>query len=198
MTMPGGSRKPARLLPRLARLLISRNELRRTSDRVEGAAVVILLASFAAAAVATSFVGANIYRSERAAAARLRPVAAVLTQNGPTNTLAGFGQVMARWRAPDGREHSGLLTTDTVPSIWDAVAGSRVRVWVTRSGDPAIPLGQAAMILTALLVPLWGTVGAALVLILCYWLCRRALDRRRLAAWESDWALVGPRWTSRR
>ena len=196
--MPGGSRESARLLPRLARLLISRNELRRTSDRVEGAAVVILLASLIAAAVATSLAGANIYRSERAAAAGLRPVAAVLTENGPTDALSGFGQVMARWRAPDGRERSGLLTADTAPSIWNAFAGSGVRVWVTRSGDPVVPLDQAAMILIALLVPLWGTVGAAFVLILSYWLCRRALDRRRLAAWESDWALVGPRWTSPR
>lgn len=26
----------------------------------------------------------------------------------------------------------------------------------------------------------------------------RALDRRRLGAWEADWSVTGPRWTSRR
>jgi hypothetical protein len=40
--------------------------------------------------------------------------------------------------------------------------------------------------------------GATVVLILCYYLCRGLLDRHRLASWESTWAAVGPRWTSRR
>jgi hypothetical protein len=197
MIMPGAERATARLTPRLARLLISRNELRRPSDRMERAVVATLLASFAVALVTASLVGVHVYRSERAGAARLHPVVAVLTGSGPTNTLAGYGQASARWRA-DGAQRSGTLTTDTAPGIWDAVAGSRVRVWVTSSGDPVIQPDQAAMMLTGLLVPLWGSAGAGFVVIICYWLCRRALDRRRLAAWESDWALVGPRWTSRR
>ncbi len=54
------------------------------------------------------------------------------------------------------------------------------------------------MILNAFLVPLSWAGGVGIVLIICYRLCRLALDRRRLAAWESDWALIGPRWTSRR
>jgi hypothetical protein len=54
------------------------------------------------------------------------------------------------------------------------------------------------MILSALLVPFWGAGMAAVVLVICYWLGRLALDRRRLASWESAWALTGPRWTSRR
>jgi hypothetical protein len=54
------------------------------------------------------------------------------------------------------------------------------------------------MILSSLAIPLWWAGGAAIFLIICYWLCRLALDRRRLAAWESAWALVGPRWTTRR
>jgi hypothetical protein len=31
-----------------------------------------------------------------------------------------------------------------------------------------------------------------------YALCRRALDRRRLGAWESAWKRTGPSWTTRR
>jgi hypothetical protein len=197
MIMPGEART-APWLPRMARLLMSRNDLRRSSDRIEGAVVATLLAAFLAAIVTASFIGARIYQSERAAEARLRPAVAVLSQNGPSNTLAGFGEARARWRAPDGRQRSGTLTTDIAPGIWDAVAGTRIRIWVTSSGDPVAQPGQAAMILTALLVPLWGAGGAALVLILFYWLCRLALDQRRLAAWEAAWALTGPRWTSRR
>jgi hypothetical protein len=29
-------------------------------------------------------------------------------------------------------------------------------------------------------------------------LVRRALDRRRMAAWDRDWLATGPRWTPRR
>ena len=38
----------------------------------------------------------------------------------------------------------------------------------------------------------------ALLLLGLAWLVRRVMDRRRLAAWEADWALTGPRWTRRR
>jgi hypothetical protein len=54
------------------------------------------------------------------------------------------------------------------------------------------------MVLTALLAGVTVTAGAAVVLILCYHLCRMVLDRHRLARWESAWAATGPRWTSRR
>jgi hypothetical protein len=54
------------------------------------------------------------------------------------------------------------------------------------------------MMATALFAAIAVTVGAAVVLILCYFLCRMVLDRHRLARWESAWAAVGPRWTSRR
>jgi hypothetical protein len=50
----------------------------------------------------------------------------------------------------------------------------------------------------ALIVGITITAAAALPLILCYLLCRRALDRHRLAQWGSAWAATGPRWTSRR
>ncbi len=196
--MPGKARE-ARPLPRMVRMLISRNDLRRPADRIESAAVVTLLAAFLAAVVAASFIGTHIYQSQSASAARLRPSVAVLTGSGPSNSLSGYGQARARWREPDGDQRSGILTTVTAPGIWDAAAGTRVPVWLDRSGAPVTPPpGRTAMILTALLIPLWGAGGTAILLLICYWLCRLALDRRRLAAWESAWARTGPRWTSRR
>ena len=196
--MPGKARE-ARPLPRMVRMMISRNGLRRPADRVESAVVVTLLAAFVAAVAAAAFIGARIYQSQSASAARLRPSVAVLTSSGPGTSLSGYGQAQARWREPDGDQRSGILTTGTAPAIWDAAAGARVPVWLDRTGEPATPpAGRTAMILTALLVPLWGAGGTAIVLVICYWLCRLALDRRRLAAWESAWARTGPRWTSRR
>jgi hypothetical protein len=54
------------------------------------------------------------------------------------------------------------------------------------------------MIFNALSAAITTTAGAAVVLAVCYSLCRMALDRHRLARWEAAWAAVGPRWTSRR
>lgn len=54
------------------------------------------------------------------------------------------------------------------------------------------------VLFTAIVIAISAACGAGIALILCYWLFRMALDRRRLAAWESAWALIGPRWTSRR
>ena len=54
------------------------------------------------------------------------------------------------------------------------------------------------MIVSALVLGVAVTGGAVVALLICYVLCRLALDRRRLAAWESAWSLTGPRWTTRR
>jgi hypothetical protein len=171
MIMPGKARA-ARSLTRLARLLVGRNELRRPCDRIEGAILVMLLFAFGVVVAAASVLGTRIYHSQRAGAAGLRPAVAVLTRTSPGDSMGGDGEALARWRAPDGREESGTLTLVTAPGIWAATAGTRVPVWLTFAGEPALSC--------------------------CYWVCRRAIDRRRLAAWESAWALTGPRWTSRR
>jgi len=198
--MPGEAGGADRAWRRLARLLIGRNKLRRPSDRIEGAVVLLLSAAFLAAVVAAPLFGADIYHSQRAAAARMHPAVAVLTQNGPYDGgVTGDGQAMARWPVSDGRQRSGLLTTQTAPGIWGASAGTRVRVWLTASGVPAEPPPGATVVLfTAIVIAISAACGAGIVLILCYWLFRLVLDRRRLAAWESAWALTGPRWTTRR
>lgn len=196
--MPAAPR--AAILPRrLSRLLIGRNELRRPSDRFEGAIMVTLLAAFIAAVVVASLVGVRTYQSQRAADARLRPTVAVLTASGPIYMMNGVGEAQARWRAPDGRERSGTLTTQVAPDIWNASRGSRVGIWVTPSEEPtAPPRSEEAVLVSATVVPLWSVLGVGVILMLCYWLCRVVLDRRRLAGWESAWAKVGPRWTMRR
>jgi hypothetical protein len=117
--MPAAPR--AAILPRrLGRLLIGRNELRRPSDRFEGAIMVTLLAAFIAAVAVASLVGVRTYQSQRAAGARLRFTVAVLTASGPIYMMNGAGEAPARWRAPDGRERSGKLTTQVAPALDDA------------------------------------------------------------------------------
>jgi hypothetical protein len=144
-------------------------------------------------------VGAHTYQSQRAASAGLRPAVAVLIQAGPLYSPARVGQAEARWRDRGGGMRSGLLTTVSAPRIMGAAAGARIPVWLDRSGRPAVPPGgQVAMIVNALVLGVAVAGGAAVALLICYVLCRVALDRRRLTAWESAWSLTGPRWTTRR
>jgi hypothetical protein len=42
------------------------------------------------------------------------------------------------------------------------------------------------------------SLGLIIVLLSGLGLTRRALDRRRLSAWEAEWRAVGPLWTGRR
>jgi hypothetical protein len=197
MVMSGSARPAARPLRRLGRLLLGRNELRRSADRIEAAVIVTLAAAFVTAAIAAACLAGHLYRSQHAAAARLRSAAAVLSQPGPAVALP-MAAAGATWRLPDGTERSGILTTATAPAIHNAPAGTTVRVWLDRSGNPATPPSPASMICTALMAGITIIGGAAVVLIFCYLLCRMVLDRHRLAGWESAWATVGPRWTTRR
>jgi len=203
--VPSSKSEPVRARPRrmsrLVRWLAGRNTLRRPVDRIEGAVLVVSAAVFLAAMAVASVLGVHTYQSQRAASAGLRPVVAVLSQPGPLSygSLAQPGQAEARWRDQGGSEQSGVLTTATAPDILGAAAGARIPVWLDRSGQPAAPPGgQVAMIVNALAPATEVPGAAAIILVLCYGLCRLVLDRRRLAAWESAWSLTGPRWTTRR
>ena len=189
-----------RRMSRLVRWLAGRNALRRPIDRIEGALLVALSAGFLVAMIVASILTAHTYQSQRTASASLRPALAILIQAGPPyGSLARFGQAEARWRAPRGGEQVGVLTTVTAPGITGTAAGTRIKVWLDRSDQPvAPPVGPVAMIVNALAVGAVAAGGAGIALVMSYALCRLALDRRRLAAWESAWSLTGPRWTSRR
>jgi hypothetical protein len=200
MAMTGKCRAAARPLRWLARLLITPSRLRRRSDRIEGAIVVLLSAAFLAAAAAAPLIGARFYHAQRAQAAELHPATAVLTQNGPTSTsLAPGGQAAARWRAPDGQLRSGMLSASSVPLLWNARKGDRVAVWLTASGQPqSQPPGPFGALLASIVITAAIVSIAAIAAFSFYWLGRLALDRRRLAAWASEWGATGPRWTTRR
>ncbi|MGH3153071.1 MAG: Rv1733c family protein [Streptosporangiaceae bacterium] len=194
--------RPPGLLSRLVRLLLRRNELRRRCDRIEGAILVALSAAFLTATVAAGLLAGHLYQSQRAVVARLRPTDAVLAEPGPevVNAFEPTAQVQARatWRLADGARRSGLLTARTAPAIDNAQAGATVTVWLNRYGDlqPAPP-SQGDIVTNALIAGTVGVVGAALLLMCCYRLCRLALDRHRLARWGQAWAATGPRWTTR-
>jgi hypothetical protein len=197
--MTGRARARARAV-RLARLLLGPNRLRRPCDRIEGLLAMLLAAGFLVAVAAAPSFAEHLYHSQRAGAARLHAATAVLTQNGPSDDyVTTVGEAAARWRAPDGRWQKGMLTTVTAPGISGAAARTRVQVWLTGSGQPeAPPVSATEAVFSSVMLAIGAVLGAAIVLLVCYWLGRLALDRRRLAAWTSEWSLTGPRWTTRR
>jgi hypothetical protein len=199
VVMAGKTRAPTRLV-RTARLLVGRSSLRRPSDRLEGFIIALLCAAFAAALAATPTFAQWLYHNQRTAAARLHPATAVLTQAGPSAGVdTSEATAAARWRAPDGRPLTGVLTTLTAPAISGAPAGAHVQVWLTRSGQPRQPpASPAGAMLSCVIFAIGAVSGAAVVLFICYWLCRVAIDRRRLAAWAAEWTLTGPKWNTRR
>jgi hypothetical protein len=179
--------------------MTGRNALRRPVDRIEAAVLVALSAAFGAAVVLAGISGTHTYLVQRAAMAGLRPAAAVLLQDGPAAGPGRAGQAEARWSVPGSGARSGVLTTVTAPGIAGAAAGARIPIWLNRLGQLAAPpAGQAIMVIYALVAGAITAVLAGLALLLAYALCRLALDRRRLAAWESAWAWTGPSWTIRR
>jgi hypothetical protein len=203
MTMTGKTRAPAQAQAcavRLARLLLGPNSLRRPCDRLEGLLAMLLAAAFLVAVAAAPAFAEHLYHSQRADVARLHAATAVLTQNGPSDDYSTtVADAAARWRAPDGQQEKGMLTTMTAPGITGAAARTRVPVWLTGSGQPkAPPVSVTEAVFSSVMLAIAAVCGAAIVLLICYWLGRLALDRRRLAAWTSEWSLTGPRWTTRR
>jgi hypothetical protein len=184
---------------RLARLLVGPNELRRPADRLEGLIALLLCAALVVAVAATPWFAERLYQSQRGDTAHLHLATAVLTQNGPSDSyMTAAGDATARWRTPDGRPKTGVLTTTTAHGISGASAGTRVTVWLTDSGQPqAPPVSSVEIMFSSVVAAISAMCGAAIALLICYWLCRVALDRRRLAAWTSEWHVIGPRWTTR-
>ncbi len=200
MIMNVKARGVTRRMSRLVRWLTGRNALRRPVDRIEGAVLVTLSAALVVAVAMAAVLGTHAYQSQRAASASLHPAVAVLIQAGPFyGNVTHIGQAEARWRDRWGGKRSGVLTTVSAPGILGAAAGARIPVLLDRSGQPvAPPRSRVAMVLNALVKGAAAAGGAGVALLICYVLCRLALDRRRLAAWESAWSLTGPRWTTRR
>jgi hypothetical protein len=161
-----------------------------------------LLAAFLAAApftahAAGSWAHASAVRDAQAQRASLHQVTATLVRAAPV--LSGYGSasdfaVEARWRAPDGRVRTGeLLVTATV------AAGHSTRIWVDRAGRlTGPPLSRDQVTGRVQLAVGVAVGGLAVLLIMAAWLARRGIDRRRMAAWDTDWMANGPRWSPRR
>lgn len=190
----------ARLGQLARRLGFDRNPLRRRIDRVQTVLAFLLVAAFLTAApVLTAAAGhwarAAGIREEQAQRA-WRQVTAIVMR-GPAGrqdrALAawGNGRASARWTAPDGQVRSGL-----VPVSSGTRTGSRVPVWVDRTGFPAgAPLRPAQQRQRTALAELLTMWALAIAVCLIADVGRGLLDRRRIAAWGTEWRAIEPLWS---
>jgi hypothetical protein len=195
-------RLPVTRLGRFARgRLPDRNPLRRASDRVETAVLALLVVAFLAGApfavlAAGSWAHAVAHRTQLAEQASWTQVTAVTVTAAPVlgrDDDQPDTAVRARWTVPDGAVATGEVT---VPA--GSEAGFKVRVWTSRDGQlTGPPLQDDQVSAITVLGEIGGGVAAAFALTFVGALARRALDTRRLAAWDAEWRSTGPRWTTR-
>lgn len=180
-----------------------RNPVRRGWDRAEAVIVAALVAAFLAgtpvtAVAADSWAHGIAQRVQQAEQAAWRQVPAVLSTNAirpgaspdPSEVMA---EVKATWTAPDGAHRAGVVLAPP-----GTQAGHQVKVWVDQAGDLTGPpllnhqVGEQAALAAVMASLLLG------LLLLCAGLgTRRVLDARRMAAWDAEWRVTGPRWRSR-
>jgi len=186
-----------RLTRRLGR---GRHPLRRRADVLDAwltpAAVTVFLALFPLVVIETG----SLVRADNAAIERAqsswRPVHATLQRTVPGTAQPGYGAsewqdpTPARWTA-DGRTRTGY-----VPAPAGARAGATVTIWVDGAGNVQLePMTKAEAHERVIESTLSVFAILAALLIAMTQLARWALDRRRLASWESAWLSVGPVWS---
>jgi hypothetical protein len=196
-------RRPGRRLTRLARWLgVDRNPLRRRTDRIEAALrlvmIIMLVAAVPAAAV---FAGqqADHVALDRAHAQRASKhlVSAVLLEQAPPTgipdpyTSVQTTWVLARWQPPGLPPRTGEVLATA-----GARKGSTVRTWIGPSGAvTSPPLDHRDIVGDVLIAAVATGLVSWLVLLAFGALARRALDRRRLRAWDAEWRAGGPLWS---
>jgi hypothetical protein len=180
-----------------------RNPLRRRSDRIEA---YLLAGSLAAAIAAAPFAARLAGEAGHEAAARTqhsqlasrREVRAVLLQS-VSGTAAGYSfqtvfPARARWTVPGKGARTGLVG---VPA--GTPEGTTFDVWINTAGQLTTPPLAATQVAgQADLASAAAVTGIAIVYLCEAVAVRQVLTRRRLAAWDAEWAVTGPAWNRQR
>ncbi len=178
------------------------NPLRRPADRIEAVLrFTVLILLLTAVPIATTVVGQAVDRMElsqmHAQQAADHLVGAVLTQRavstGDPDPYSNVPRVWvdARWTAPDGSVHAGLVLAPV-----GVRKGGTVPTWVSASGAATGPPQTHRVVLIDVFIAVMST-GLLLILLLItlQLLACHILDRRRISAWDTEWHATGPRWT---
>jgi hypothetical protein len=194
-------RRPRSRLARCARWLgLDRNPLRRGSDRLEAVIRLVTIVLLAAAVpLAAAAVGQWAYHSAlrhaHAQQASEHVVTAVLqapaTESPDPYSALQDVWVLARWQPPGLPARFGPVLAPA-----GAGKGSTVQTWVDASGAvTSAPLTHRDVVGEVWLAVIVTCIASCFVLFGLELMARRALDCRRLNAWESEWRATGPLWS---
>jgi hypothetical protein len=164
------------------------NALRRRTDRVEALAALVCALLFAVGLVLAFVTGGTFYRDGLVADRSGHGVAARVLRDAPV-PQASIDTMRAELRTPvSWTDLRGRTVIAEAPVFLGTKAGATVRVWLDAQGRPGGMRPDRAMTVARALAGATGTVTVAGGLLLgCFALIRRALDRRRYAAWDVAW-----------
>jgi hypothetical protein len=193
-------------LARLARQMgLGRNPLRRRTDRIEAWICAALLVVFLIGApLFASGLGNWVHQggmAEQRAQQSWHQTPATLVTAAPRLPMYAFRlswqstvPAQAQWLGPAGQALSG-----EVPAPAGTRAGQTVQIWVDGSGRvTGAPLGSAELTRRVISAEVVAPAALAVLLLCLAGVARWLLNRRRLAAWETAWASIGPRWSRHR
>jgi hypothetical protein len=184
----------------LRRFALGSGPLKRTSDRLEHLArillVLILLMGVAVAlAVATAHYTSARTETAAQAADRHRASAELLederARGDGAGTLPGVSGAPAVWTDSSGVERRGVI-----PVPEGAQAGSTVSIWIDREGTRTTrPISNGDVATESAGYALLTYIGISMVAFGAYRSFRKLLDRNRSRRWAAEWAKVEPVWT---
>jgi hypothetical protein len=183
----------------IRRFTLGSGPLKRTSDRLQVLARVLLtsvLLSAVAIALAVATASYTAARSEAdAQAAERQQVNAELVEDAVVSHSAegtpNMGRATASWTGP-----SGVVHTDVIKVAVVAKAGSTQAIWIDRNGDRTTrPLSDSDVSGRAVGIGLLTDLGISLAAVGAYLMFRRQLDRSRSRRWAAEWAVVEPTWS---
>jgi hypothetical protein len=184
----------------LRRFTLGSGPLKRSSDRLEFFARVLLVCSLVTAIpiamVVASVAHAQALTDATAQAIERTQVDAELVADPPHLTtfaddVPQTSRGPAVWRGPSGAVHSGLIV---VPI--GAKAGATVPIWVDRDGALTTrPLDSKDAVTGAVGMAAGTYLIVSSLAVGVYLALRSALDRSRLRRWAADWEVIEPVWT---
>ena len=176
-----------------------RNPLRRGSDRVETAVLAVLVIVFLVAApfaalASSSWTLARAHQAQLAERASSYQVPAlVLKLEAPIGGPYADLGAQARWTA-----HDGTVITGEIAVPLGTTSGSTQWLWTTADGQLTNPPLQDSQVTgQAYVAEGFGVFTLAVLLTVTGLVTRWMLDKRRMAAWDTEWRATGPRWTTR-
>lgn len=182
------------------RMALDGNPLRRRSDIIAAWLTPAMIVVFAALIPAVAAVTSTLVRGDNAAVVRASHgwvhVTGRLLRSAPGPAQKDHGANIWNEAAPAQWTFRGQQYTGAIPVPAGSRAGSLQTVHLNAAGQvqtPPLAPSQLVDRIDTLSFIVMAAVGLALLTF--KGIVRRILDKRRLAAWESDWHAVGPRWS---